>query len=190
MSLQGRQGFSLLQLTETDGYREGVIDGAFAASGREGNLFVMQVGQDTVELEVTPEDKSTYYAGFMHGKPSRMTVAPNKDGFYIYGDVGGTEFRVDVNSKKGTLFMYWPYDDDVELLIDLAKNPQTAGACKGSMMASGIGVHEELAKVFCTGTGSMADTFFTNPEDVIAWIIHLNVFPDDDSEWLKPFSRR
>ncbi|HUP56004.1 MAG TPA: hypothetical protein VM598_01030 [Bdellovibrionota bacterium] len=187
MSLQGRTGFSLLNLTEQDGFREGVLDGTYAASVRDGDMFVMQIGQAVEQMEVTVDGKYTLYSGFLHGKPSRITSVPYKDGFYVYGDVGGTEFRVSVDQKKGNLFMYWPYNDELEFLIDINKNPQTAGACKGMMHISGPGVSEEIAKVFCTGEGSLADTFFNNPEDVIAYLVHLNVFPDDNDDWLRRF---
>jgi hypothetical protein len=185
MSMQGRQGFSLLNLTETDGLREGVIDGTYAAMEQTADTFTIQMGQAVETMEVHMEDNHTIYAGFLHGKPAHMQSVPYKDGFYVYGDMDGLEFRVDVNQKKGTLYMYWPYDKDIEFIVDVAKNPATAGACKGTLFASGVGVHEELAKVFCQSEGSMADAFFTYPEDVIAWLVWPNVWPDENSDWPK-----
>jgi hypothetical protein len=182
LSYRGQQGFSLLQIVEQNGVKQGTVDGMAIGSIRRAKELDTALGNDRGMFDITIDSggNTVYYNGYFSPEAtSHVTYYKDKDGYRLSGDVGGTQY--DVQVIKDNFSLYWKdssQGQEIDYEIDLSRTPTTEpGSCTGKFTATAGIDYEELAQVFCHSDGTMADSIFSNPDDVIAFIVQLQVPP-------------
>ena len=109
---------------------------------------------------------------------SRIEYWKHKNGDYtLRGSISDQYyFNINTNLKKKDLFMQWgsqefTYDRSIELK---ATPKNGAGSCAGTMFYQTT----LMGKYKCQTSGSLEDAFFTSPQDILSWIVHLTILPD------------
>lgn len=78
------------------------------------------------------------------------------------------DFEVIANDKKGSLELHW----GTKYLFLNKIAAKTPGGCHGGL------IKEDLAKLggfWCSSSGTLEDTFFNDPDQILAWIVALFV---------------
>ncbi len=181
-SLQDKFGFQKMQLSEMNGIRDGqLIAGLSATPARsymKNNQLVMQVGNKTDVLGIQDLGGSYLLKGFFDGTQLvEIQIWPKAfGGFKMKGKVKEIAFEAESNALTKSFLMTWEKN---ELQIWGVLNPKKdKGACKGSIgTATGSG-YEETGKFTCLSQGTLKDSLFKSPQDVIANLVHLLISPD------------
>jgi hypothetical protein len=179
LSVTGSGNFLQLQVHEHNGAREGNVTatwgGGYVYAKTGDQQLLLTMGDIDNPLQMHSMGKSTLYAGtrwwtrFTH---SQFKHVPNGEkGFRIFGKIGLTSFTLDSNFKKKTLTLDW---DNVYLTIAQTEEP---GTCKGELWGADGGQSEKLGTLHCESSGKLQDAIFKNPDDAIAWLIHLFINP-------------
>ncbi|MGE3974406.1 MAG: hypothetical protein AB7F59_07775 [Bdellovibrionales bacterium] len=184
IAFQNQEGFNKILIKEMGGVRQGSWVGGGGntplAAFIDGDQFRMHIGsmQDFLYLRSTGTHTNFLGKMWSMNKYSNLDSYVNEKGEVRIMGMIAEQVKVDVytNPTKGTFYMYWNNDYMVELYKTPAKG---AGSCKGRMKA-GL---NEVGTFTCQSMGALQDTLFTNPYDIIAWMVHIFVLPnDDDSE--------
>jgi hypothetical protein len=182
-NMQNNYGFQKLSLNEMNGVRSGsfvVGSGAInVVSYVKNNQLAMQVGNKTNVLNIQNlGGGSTLYKGFLDiSKATDIQVYDRGlRGYKIVGTIKDLKFEAESDAMTKQFYLKWGKN---QLFIWGAINPKMqTGACKGAMVIDDGGSGEEVGKFNCQSSGSMKDTLFKNPQDLIATIIHLFVVPE------------
>lgn len=182
-SMQDKFGFQKLSVADVNGIRDGnLIVGMGSTAHRsyvKNNQLVMQVGTKTDSLTMTDMGTSTLYKGFLNTfQVTEIQVwKRGLRGFKIQGKISDLAFEAEVDSMTKQFHLKW---ESTELILWGNLNPMKQnGGCRGVMQAvSEEGSPSELGKFSCQSSGTLRDTLFKNPQDVIAMIVHLFIVPD------------
>lgn len=194
-SIKTDDGFWRVDVLENAGMREGVwtIGGgryalkAYKSDGR----FHLPLAQNTNDgLIFEDYDQThTYYHGLLwfSNITSIDTYRDMKKGtIRLKGEVGENatfDYHSDVNKKgKKTFYLFFKTKSDgEEISLEGTLTPEKAeGSCTGRLRVN----TSEVGRFNCTSSGKLKDSFFWSDEDVIAWLVHLFVVPDDNGSSL------
>lgn len=191
-SLKTREGFWRVDVVEKDAVREGVISimGSryyLTSYEQDGRLYMpfAQYSNDSLEIKVYDETH-TWYRGFLWGN-----ILTNIDSYKdmkkgtmrLIGKVGDNldfEYNTNINRKGKKTATLWWFDkaeqQPIEMTLEIEFTPTKAeGSCKGKLNAE----FEEVAQFACKSDGKLMDAFYKSDTDVLAWIVHLLIQPED-----------
>lgn len=192
-SLKTDEGFWRVDIYEKEAVREGVLNQLgnriYLTSYWEEDILHMPFAQNQKDqmTQKIYDEKHSYWYGFMYlNFSTRVDVYHDlKDGtMRMVGKIGENldfVYLTDVNKKgKRRAELYWTDKAsknpvEMSLRFDFTSDKQ-AGSCKGTLYADTV---YEVAKFACKSDGKLMDAFYTSEQDVIAWLMHILIYPDD-----------
>jgi hypothetical protein len=182
-TMQNGDGFQKLEVTETKGVREGSFYSGSnkvpLKSYKESNQLVMKFGKDTDYLDIKEFASYVRYTGtFWQGKQTSIDSFNRAfNGFQIKGKIGDTDFDVVSTPLTKTITMKW---DKFFLSISADPNPRKSdGSCRGTLSSETPERSVEVAKFICKSSGSLKDALFKSDQDVLFWLVHLFILPEE-----------
>ncbi|HEX4925890.1 MAG TPA: hypothetical protein VFV50_17490 [Bdellovibrionales bacterium] len=182
-SIQDQEGFQRLEITETNGVREGYL---YSVGGRvpvrsymKNGELVMQMGSKTNTLKVTDLKSSMLYKGFIDTNKETVIQSYRRPmmGFHIKGKIENVTFDATALPWMRKMNMHW---DKLSLNIAGDPNPRkNDGTAKGALAVETEGKYEEIAKFSARSTGTLKDALFKSEQDVLYWLVQLLVVPAD-----------
>jgi hypothetical protein len=192
-SLKLDEGFWRVDINEKEAVREGVLSQMgsryFLTSYWDGERFNIPFAQNQKDgLDVTYYNETrSLWRGFLYFNFA-TTINVYKDAkkgtMKFVGKIGDKldfTYWTDVSKKgKKTAELYWtdygaknPVEMSLRFEFTSAKE---AGSCKGALFVNTL---TEVGKFACKSSGKLMDAFYHSEQDVIAWLVHLLIYPDD-----------
>jgi hypothetical protein len=179
ISFQNRDGFGKTNIIEKDGARQGVWTTGTSKirliSKQEGDRWNLDIGNMQDYLVVKTSGNRNSYRGFFWGrnKVTTMDTYLEKDLIRVVGTVAETiKFKVYAYPSKGKMDLEWN-----GILLSLVTTPAKGdGSCKGTIKLGS----QELGRITCQSSGTLKDALFNSAPDIIAWLVHIYVVPNED----------
>jgi len=189
-SIRTRDGFFRIDIQENNSVREGVWTSTgsriYLTAYRQDGWLVMPFAQfknDALEVIEYNENRWSYRGFLFTAITTNIDLYKDaKKGIIrMVGKIGDNlnfNYRTDINKKgQKSAYLYWNEGSNqpefsIAIKFTSDKNP---GSCTGELRVN----ITKIGRFNCTSSGKLQDAFFTSPDDIVAWLVHLIVIPSD-----------